>query len=76
MLTGFPLAHAWQESNGPIPEGMRLVPSVPFILNGAFELANLQLMDAEKGMRLRAGLARQLVNIPDGSKVKINFTKD
>ena len=35
---GFQLAHSWQEENGAIEPGMRLVPKVPFVCGGDFEV--------------------------------------
>lgn len=69
VLTGHPLAHAWQVQNGPLPEGMRLVPRIPFVCNGEFNIENLALMDAEKGMRARGNLARQIRDLPDGAQI-------
>ena len=69
VLTGQPLAHVWQRKNGPLPEGGRLVPRIPFVLGGEFAVDNLVLMDAEKAMRMRGNLARQIHNLPDGAQI-------
>lgn len=69
VLTGHPLAHAWQVANGPLPKRSRLVPVTPFVLGGAYSLDNLIAMDAAAAMRLRANLALQIVNLPDGASV-------
>jgi len=68
-LTGQPLGHEWQARKGRIPSRSRLVPITPFVLGGAFEPDNLVAMDAVAGMRLRANLALQIKNLPDGAKV-------
>lgn len=73
IMTGYPLAHAWQEINGVIPEGMRLVPRTPFVLNGEFALSNLVLMDSEKSMRIRGNLARQISGLPDGAQISFKI---
>lgn len=70
VLTGHPLAQAWQRKNGPLPVGYRLVPKVPFVCGGAFDLSNLILMDADRGMRLRGQLASQIKDLPDGAKIR------
>ncbi len=70
VLTGFPLAHRWQQAHGPIPVGKRLVPKIPFVLGGDFEISNVYLLDAHEGMRLRAELAVQLRDLPDGAQVQ------
>lgn len=72
MLTGFPLAHEWQEANGPLPPGSRLVPTVPFVLGGEFSVRNLHLLDAVTGMRLRADIALQIRDLPDGAQVRLH----
>src|ERR1044072_997862 len=69
MLTGQPVAHAWQSKAGRIPFRSRLVPITPFVLGGVFEPDNLVAMNAMAGMRLRASLALQIRNLPDGTSV-------
>jgi Protein of unknown function DUF2625 len=69
LLTGQPLAHEWQIRKGRIPFRSRLVPITPFVLGGVFEPDNLVAMDAMIGMRLRANLALQIKNLPDGATV-------
>lgn len=76
VLTGYPLAHAWQENLGPIAPGMRLVPKIPFVLGGEYEVENLHLLDAVKGMKLRASLAWQIRNLPDGAQVEYRITDE
>lgn len=70
--TGYPLAHDWQLHNGPLSDGTRLVPKRPFVLGGEFSVENLYALDSVKGMRLRAELAVQLRDLPEGATV--NFT--
>lgn len=70
FLTGYPVACEWQAIHGPIPEGMRLIPKIPFILGGEFDVANLYALDSVTGMRLRADIARQIRDLPDGAAVE------
>ncbi len=72
VLTGYPLAHQWQKQNGQLPVGKRLVPKTPFVLGGEFTLDNLHLVDAVEGMRLRADLALQIKDLPDGAQVRFS----
>ena len=74
VLTGYSIAHLWQQQNGRLPVLNRLVPKIPFICNGAFDLSNLACMDAEASMKARAEFAVQIKNLPDGSQ--INFKVD
>ena len=69
ILTGHSIAHDWQAKNGPIPLRHRLVPLTPFVLGGKYDLGNLVAMEAAKAMRIRARLAIQLRNLPDGSRI-------
>lgn len=67
--TGYPLARQWQKRNGAIAGGTRLVPKRPFALGGEFSADNLYALDSVQGMRLRAELALQLRDLPDGATV-------
>jgi len=71
QLTGYPVAKAWQLTNGAIPEGSRLLPKIPFILGGQYEKENLFAVDAVKGMRYRGDLWQQISDLPDGAQVRI-----
>jgi hypothetical protein len=75
FLTGQPLAHAWQAQHGALAAGHRLVPKVPFVVGGAFELANLHAMEAVHGMTWRADLARQLRDLPDGTAIQFKVVE-
>jgi hypothetical protein len=70
VLTGYPLLHEWQERNGALPVGRRLMPKVPFVLGGDYSLANLYSLTAVSAMRSRGNLARQLKGVPDGAQVE------
>jgi hypothetical protein len=61
LLTGFPLAHEWQQRQGQLAAGKRLLPKRPFVLGGEYTLENLYELDAT-----------QLKNLPDGTTVKFN----
>jgi hypothetical protein len=43
VLTGYPLANAWQKKYGSIPAGYRLAPKIPFVVGGKYEPDNLYL---------------------------------
>jgi hypothetical protein len=68
-VTGFPLAHQWQADHGALQPGVRLLPKLPFVLGGKYTVDNLYELDAVKGMRVRADVARQLRDLPDGAAV-------
>lgn len=75
-LTGWPVAHAWQEENGPLPLSKRLVPKLPFVLGGAYVIENLNAVDEMQAMAWYSDLARQIRNLPDGSKVVLKKIED
>lgn len=70
VLSGFPLAKRWQRAHGPLAPGVRLVPRIPFVLGGEFDVSNLYPLDAAEGMRVRGELAVQIRDLPDGAKVR------
>lgn len=67
FLTGYSIARDWQKNNGPLGEAMRLVPKIPFVAGGAFDISNLYEMDCEQSLKFRAKLASQIRNLPDGA---------
>jgi hypothetical protein len=71
LLTGHPLAHEWQQLNGKIASGVRLVPKQLFVLGGAFSIQNLYALDAVSAMRMRASIAVQIKELPDGTKIRL-----
>ena len=75
FLTGYPLAHEWQRANGKIASGVRLVPKRPFVAGGEFSLQNLYPLDAVAAMRLRASIAVQIRDLPDGAAIRLNVVE-
>jgi hypothetical protein len=73
--TGYPLASEWQARHGPLPEGKRLLPKIPFVLGGAYDVDNLYAADALEGMKFRADIWKQLRDLPVGAKVELSIVK-
>lgn len=73
--TGYPLAHEWQKRFGQLRIGQQLIPKIPFVLGGEFDISNLYAVEAVRGMHIRANLARQIKDLPDGSKIKFEITE-
>ena len=71
--TGWPLVHEWQEKNGRLPLGKRLMPKTPFFLGGEYKIENLWAGNPQGGMRFKADLAMQTRNLPEGAQVKLNI---
>lgn len=71
VLTGQPLAHEWQEDNGALPTEKRLLPKIPFVIEGEYVLDNLIAIDSVKGMRFRASIALQIRDLPEGTEIEL-----
>jgi len=65
------LATAWQNENGALEHGQRLVPYRFFVLGGGYELSNLVAKDAATCMRIRGPIARQIHDLPDGTEIRL-----
>jgi hypothetical protein len=74
-FSGYELAHEWQEQNRPLTEGERLIPKIPFIIGGKYELSNLYAGEATEAMRFRGSLARQVAKMPDGTPISLKITE-
>ncbi|WP_089907119.1 SMI1/KNR4 family protein [Leifsonia sp. 21MFCrub1.1] len=73
LLTGHPLAHAWQEEYGALRAGYRLVPKVPFVLGGEYSLSNVVEMRDFEAMRARGALAARIHGSADGTSIEFEF---
>lgn len=73
VWTGYSLANEWQKRHGPLPYSQRLMPKIPFICGGQFELDNLSPINVVSGMRSRANLACQIADMKDGTQIKFNI---
>jgi hypothetical protein len=51
-----------------------LIPKIPFVLGGKYEVDNLYAGNIVDAMRFRASLARQISAIPDGTAITISTT--
>lgn len=71
VLSGYPLAHEWQRLHRPLRLEERLAPKIPFVMGGGFEVGNLYSADAISLMRSRADIALQLVDLEDGSRIRL-----
>ncbi len=70
-FTGYGLAHEWQVKNRPLQEGERLIPKMPFVVGGKYEVDNLYAGSILDAMRFRGSLAQQIAHLPDGTKIRI-----
>lgn len=75
-LTGITLAaELSQNDNKSLTKGKRLSAKQPFIIGGEYKLNNLYLKDFKKNITYNSSIAKQVYNVPDGTKIKI-VTKD
>lgn len=68
-LTGYSVAHAWQAMYGSISIGNRLIPKIPFVAGGGYDIGNLREMCSVDAMRKRAEFLRLIKNVCDGEKI-------
>lgn len=73
--TGYSVAREWQEKNGRLAFDERLMPKIPFVCGGQVELNNLVAISAISGMRTRANLARQIIDLPDGAQIEFKVVE-
>jgi hypothetical protein len=66
--TGWPFVHEWQQKNGRLPLGKRLMPKTPFFLGGEYKMENLWAGSPLEGLRLKADIAMQTRNLPKGQR--------
>ena len=71
LHTRWPMLRQWQEVHGALTPRKRLMPKIPFFLGGRHDLDNLWAGDAVEGMRLKADIALQTRDLPDGAEVRL-----
>lgn len=72
---GYELVQAWQQQNGSLLSGSRLLPKTPFIFGGEYEIKNLYMLDSLKAMEFRADIWRQIRDLPDGTEIKLKIVQ-
>jgi hypothetical protein len=70
--TGWTAGKEWQNRNGPLPVGWRLLGRKPFALGGEFVADNLVAINASDAMTKLVSLYRQIKDVPDGGQVTIH----
>ena len=70
--TGWSVGKGWQEHNGPLPTGWRLLGRVPFVLGGEFVVDNMVPMAAREAMERLTSLYQQVrENVQDGQQITV-----
>lgn len=73
VQTGRPVILRWQAKYSVLDYGEHLLPKVPFVLGGGYEIDQLYTMQEVKSMRWRASLAVQLRGLSDGDDVVVRI---
>lgn len=71
--TGWSLAWEWRIAHGPLSRSSRLLPCMPFVLGGGYEVGNLHASEAVAGMKARANIAVQIRDLPDGTPIELEI---
>lgn len=69
--TGWLSGKQWQEKNGPLKFGYRLLGKKPFVLGGEYLPDNLKEVELSVAMEKLGNLYNQIKNVPDGEKITI-----
>ena len=64
---GWPFVKAWTGAHGPLEEGWRLTGRRPFVLDGAFDLDNLEQRALGEILDFRGPLATRIHEMPPGA---------
>lgn len=71
-FTGYDLSHEWQlQLRESLAEDERLIPKIPFVLGGKYDVDNLYKGQIVAAMRFRGSLVGQISRIPDGANIKL-----
>ncbi len=68
-LTGWIVAHRWQEEHGALARGWRLAPKTPFTLGGDYTDTNLRPLPARHAMIVYETVFRKTRDLADGAEV-------
>lgn len=73
VLTGYPLAHEWQTRHARrLGAEDRLLPYIPFIAGGRFDVENVTDCNGYQGMIWRSEVAKRIKSLPDGTKITLD----
>lgn len=72
--TGYHLIKQWQDLNGPLEGGKRLMTIYPTILGGEYILENLAPVSIQEGLAFKGDILKQLEIYQDGSRISIKVT--
>jgi hypothetical protein len=73
--SGFSVAQEWGKvhADEPLTGAYHLSPVTLFVCNGGYEIDNFFRIEAEQNLCVKAQIARQLKDVPDGTQIKFKF---
>jgi hypothetical protein len=73
-LTAWPLMRDWQDKNGPLPMGHRLLPKMPFVGGGKEEVDNMFPVPLTDLIAFYEDLSAQIRDMPEGGTIEIRVS--
>lgn len=70
--TAWGLGHEWQMIHGSLPPHMRLLPKLPFVLGGEYEVENLIAVECHEAMNYWGQLYNAIKGVSDGEVVTLD----
>ena len=74
-LSGWKVCKDWQDTNGPLPDGNRLLPRMPFVGGGEEVVDNLFAAPLTELIGFYAELAARIREMPEGGVLEIHLTE-
>ncbi|MFC7291733.1 hypothetical protein [Hirschia litorea] len=72
-LTAWRLCHDWQDVHGPLPDGHRLFPKMPFVGGGEETVENMAAAPLVELISFYQELAQQIRDMPEGGEIEIRM---
>lgn len=73
--TGIKVAEVWYSKKTNMDYNQRLCPKIPFVAGGEYNIDNLYAETFPRFIEVNANIAKQVYNLPDGTKVEIKIKK-
>jgi hypothetical protein len=75
-LLARPTVAGWVATHGHLPHGSQLQAYPPFMFTEDDAEVQLEAVDAVENMKFHAAIANQIASIPEGARVKVEFTEE
>lgn len=67
------IQRAWEDQHGPLGPNHCLVPVIPFVLGGAFEIQNLMFLPLPEAHTFYAAIRAGIRHLDDGDSVRLEI---